>query len=48
MAKKKWVKSKYKWHGVTYDYGGNTIGGTSTTASVRSESGSKKATKNDT
>lgn len=48
MAKKKWVKSKYKWHGVTYDYGGNTIGGTSTTASVRSESGIKKATKNDT
>lgn len=42
------VKKNYKWHGVTYDYAGTTIGGTNTTARVVSKSGVKSAAKNDT
>lgn len=48
MAKKKVLKKNYKWHGVTYNYAGNTIGGTSTTAKVHSESGISSASKNNT
>ena len=48
MAKKAIINKTYKWHGVTYNYAGNTVTGTSTSAKTFPNSKISSASKNDT